>query len=285
MTAILHQPGAGEDAVADRIAAAALEQFAEFGIRRSTMDDIARRAGVSKMTVFRRFTNKQGLVEDVIARELRRALEEIDRRWGAGSTIEERLVEGFVFAVSFVSGHPLFDKLLRAEPELLLPLLTVDGGPVLALYRTLIAERLQVEVDAGRAAPANVDQASEVIARLAISLLLTREGSITLDDRSTIEALVRDTLLPMLRLRDRTGTVQLAGNLPVCRTDRRPRAPRQEVRCRAPGVAGRVQRSGRPGAASRRPGAAATQSTRWVPARPGCARQSPSFEPKFRRCR
>jgi TetR/AcrR family transcriptional repressor of uid operon len=216
---MLHQPGAGpvpgDDAIADRIAAAALEQFAEFGIRRSTMDDIARRAGVSKMTVFRRFTNKQGLVEDVIARELRRALEEIDRRWGAGSTIEERLVEGFVFAVSFVSGHPLFDKLLRAEPEMLLPLLTVDGGPVLALYRTLIAERLQVEVDAGRAAPADVDQAAEVIARLGISLLLTREGSITLDDRSTIEALVRDTLLPMLRLPGSTGTPQQAGTAPA----------------------------------------------------------------------
>src|SRR5215475_7425849 len=105
MIVMLQQPGAdpaARDDAADRIAAAALEQFAEFGIRRSTMSDIARRAGVSKMTVFRHFTNKQGLVEDVIARELRRALAEIDRRWGAGSTIEERLVEGFGFAVTFV---------------------------------------------------------------------------------------------------------------------------------------------------------------------------------------
>ena len=213
MTVIVHQPAAGpapgDDAVAGRIAAAALEQFAEFGIRRSTISDIARRAGVSKMTVFRHFTNKQGLVEDVIARELHRALAEIDRRWGAGSTIEERLVEGFGFAVSFVRGHPLFGKLLRAEPDMLLPLLTVDGAPLLALYRTLIAERLQPEIDAGRAAPANVDQASEVIARLGISLILTRDGAITLDDQSTIQALVRDTLLPMLRLPDTTGTTQV----------------------------------------------------------------------------
>lgn len=52
---------------------------------------------------------------------------------------------------------------------------------------------------AGRAAPADLDQAAEVIARLAMSLLLTREGTITLDDDDTIVALVRHTLLPMLR--------------------------------------------------------------------------------------
>ena len=64
-------------------------------------------------------------------------------------------MEGFGFALTFVPRAPAFDKLLRAEPELLLPLLTIDGAPVLALYRTLIAERLQVEIDAGHAAPAD----------------------------------------------------------------------------------------------------------------------------------
>lgn len=192
-------PALGEDELADRIAAAALDQFAEYGIRRSTIDDIAQRAGVSKMTVFRRFTNKQGLIEVVIAREFRRALAEIDRRWNAAATLEEQLVDGFGFAIGFVRGHALLDKLLRAESETLLPLLTVDGAPVLALYTTLIAQRLQVEVDAGHANPEDVDQASEVMARLGLSLLLTREGTITIEDRSTIVELVRHILLPILR--------------------------------------------------------------------------------------
>jgi TetR/AcrR family transcriptional regulator, repressor for uid operon len=203
MIAALHElpadPAPGEDAVVDRVAEAALAQFAEFGIRRSTMDDIARRAGVSKMTVFRRFTNKQGLLEVVIIREFRRAMAEIDRRWNAAATLEEQLVEGYGFAIGFVRGHPLLDKLLRAEPETLLPLLTVDGAPVLALYKTLIAERLQAEVDAGHAAPADIDQASEVMARLGLSLLLTPEGTITTDDQTTIVALVRHILLPILQ--------------------------------------------------------------------------------------
>src|SRR5215218_2347277 len=137
-------PAPGEDALIDRVAAAAFDSFVEYGIRRSTIEDVATRAGVSKMTVFRRFQNKQGLVQVVIAREIRRAMEQLDDVWEREHTLEQRLV----------LGHPLLDRLLRSEPELVLPLLTVDGAPALALYRELIATRLQAEVRAGRAAPA-----------------------------------------------------------------------------------------------------------------------------------
>ena len=192
-------PALGEDELLDRVTAAALDQFADFGIRRSTIDDVARRAGVSRVSVFRRVASKRGLVEIVIAREIRRGMTELDAAWERGQSLEERLVLGLSFAVRYVSGHPLFDRLLRSEPEFLLPLLTVDGGPVLALYRSLIADRLRVEIRAGRAATADVDVAAEVIARLALSLLLTRQGAITLDDNDSVLALVRLVLEPMLR--------------------------------------------------------------------------------------
>src|SRR4029077_20683382 len=90
-------PPVGEDDVFDRVAAAALAEFAEHGIRRTSMEDVARRADVSRMTVFRRFENKQGLVEVVIAREVRRGMEELDLLWEGAETLEERLVGGFTF--------------------------------------------------------------------------------------------------------------------------------------------------------------------------------------------
>jgi AcrR family transcriptional regulator len=191
-------PARGDDPTVDRIAAAAFEVFTEYGIRRATVDDVARRAGVSKMTVFRRFQSKQGLVGVVIAREIRRGMEELDRIWEREQTLEQRVVLGFSFAVEFVRGHALFDRLLRSEPEVILPLLTVDGAAALAIYRDLIGQRLRDEVRAGRAAPIDIDQAAEVLARLAISLVLTTEGTITLDDNETIVALVRNVVLPML---------------------------------------------------------------------------------------
>lgn len=192
-------PVVGDDALFDRVAAAALDEFAEHGIRRTSMEDIARRAGVSRMTVFRRFASKQRLVEIVIAREVRRGMQELDLLWEGAETLEDRLVAGFEFAGRYVSGHPLFDRLLRSEPDVLLPPLTLDGGPVLELYRSLIAHRLQAEVNAGRAATPDIDGVADVIARLAISLLLTRDGTITLDDPNSVRRLVNLTLLPMLR--------------------------------------------------------------------------------------
>ncbi len=195
-------PTVGEDALFDRVAAAALDEFAEHGIRRTSMEDVARRAGVSRMTVFRRFASKQRLVEVVIAREVHRGMQELDLLWEGAQTLEDRLVAGFEFAGRYVSGHPLFDRLLRSEPDVLLPPLTLDGGPVLELYRSLIANRLQAEVNAGRAATSDLDGVAEVIARLAISLLLTRDGTITLDDPHSVRRLVNLTLLPMLQPHD-----------------------------------------------------------------------------------
>jgi TetR/AcrR family transcriptional regulator, repressor for uid operon len=192
-------PVVGEDTLFDRVAAAALDEFAEHGIRRTSMEDVARRAGVSRMTVFRRFASKQRLVEIVIAREVHRGMQELDLLWEGAETLEDRLVAGFEFGGRYVRGHPLFDRLLRSEPEVLLPPLTLDGGPVLELYRSLIANRLQAEVNAGRAATPDIDGVAEVIARLAISLLLTRDGTITLEDPHSVRRLVNLTLLPMLR--------------------------------------------------------------------------------------
>ncbi len=192
-------PAVGEDALFDRVAVAALDEFAEHGIRRTSMEDVARRAGVSRMTVFRRFASKQHLVEVVIAREVHRGMQELDLLWEGAETLEDRLVAGFEFAGRYVRGHPLFDRLLRSEPDVLLPPLTLDGGPVLKLYRSLIANRLLAEVNAGRAATTDLDGVAEVAARLAISLLLTRDGTITLDDPHSVRRLVNLTLLPMLQ--------------------------------------------------------------------------------------
>lgn len=66
------------DPLTEQILDAAREQFTTFGLRRSTVDDVAKRAGVSRVTVYRRFGNKDGLVSACLIREYRRFVMDVD---------------------------------------------------------------------------------------------------------------------------------------------------------------------------------------------------------------
>ena len=64
----------GNDPVAETIVDAALEEFLAYGLRRTNVDVVARRAGVSRATLYRRFDGKDALVQAVLVRECRRPL-------------------------------------------------------------------------------------------------------------------------------------------------------------------------------------------------------------------
>ena len=184
--------------IPEQIAQAALEQFSEVGIRRSSVEDIARRAGIARVTIYRRVGGKDDLVRLVMEREASRAMDELDSALAGEQDPGVALELGFAFLVGFVREHPLFGRLLRTEPEFLLPLLTVSGGPFLAFYRSLIVERWATMLDRGTIEPVDVDRAAEAVARLALSLVLTPSEVIDADDPDAVAAFAREVLLPML---------------------------------------------------------------------------------------
>lgn len=57
------------DQATESILDAALVEFDQHGIRRVALDDVARRAGVSRTSIYRRFANKDDLVSAVVNRE------------------------------------------------------------------------------------------------------------------------------------------------------------------------------------------------------------------------
>jgi TetR/AcrR family transcriptional repressor of uid operon len=66
-----------DDALSQRILDAALELAAASGLRHLTMDDVATRARVGRMTVYRRFGSRAALVDALAVRECRRCLDKI----------------------------------------------------------------------------------------------------------------------------------------------------------------------------------------------------------------
>ncbi|NCL72581.1 TetR family transcriptional regulator [Rhodococcus sp. YH1] len=88
----------------------------DFGLRRTTLAEVARRAGVSRPTVYRRWPDTRALVADLLTREIRAVLPDLR---GEGP-VRPRVVRAVVTAVDEIGTHPLFEKILRSDPDLLM---------------------------------------------------------------------------------------------------------------------------------------------------------------------
>jgi AcrR family transcriptional regulator len=145
MTSLRHNPEktpdarpTGDDALLDAARAAILA----VGWRRTTLTDIARRAGVSRMTIYRRWPDMQTLLADLMTREWSGVVE--DAALGEGASPLERLAGGITATVAELRANELFAKIVEVDPELLLPYLLDRRGrtqdAILGLVEVVIAE-------------------------------------------------------------------------------------------------------------------------------------------------
>jgi AcrR family transcriptional regulator len=108
------------DATTEAILDATRASVLDFGIRRTTLTDVARRAGVSRMTVYRRYPDVDAVLRDLMTREFGAAMAEVaaDLTGDDGRT----RVRGHVLrSVEVFRANALMAKIVEAEPELLLP--------------------------------------------------------------------------------------------------------------------------------------------------------------------
>lgn len=187
-----------DNEVSQRVLDAALAVFEEFGIRGSTMNAIARRAGFGRATVYRRYPDKDAVVEAVLLREARRFLEWVDERIAHFIDPAEQTVECFVVVVTGLRQHALLNRLLTVEVEDSLPALTIDAGTILAVARGYLAGKLREHQAAGRIRSFDPEPVAEVFVRLAHSLLLIRTGCIPGEDDERSRAFAREHLVPII---------------------------------------------------------------------------------------
>jgi AcrR family transcriptional regulator len=130
--------------IPDAIANAVRESVLAVGVRRTTLTDVARRAGVSRMTLYRLVPDVETLLLDLMTRDLGRLLSEIEESVARKRTARARLVALSVEAARRLPEEPVFRRVLDVDPELLLPYLTVRIGSTqrlaLARVRRVIAE-------------------------------------------------------------------------------------------------------------------------------------------------
>ncbi|WP_019633260.1 TetR/AcrR family transcriptional regulator [Actinomadura atramentaria] len=182
------------DVLDTRILDAALAEFETYGPRRVSVEDVARRAGVARTTIYRRFGGKENLLQAVILREVRGFLTAIALATEDLPTPEDAIVEGFVAGLRDARTHPLLTRVLESEPEVFLPQLTMNGGAVMIAARDVIAARLRLARPDGD----DCTTVAEVLLRVALSLLLVPGGGLVLEDEAAMRAFARGYLTRML---------------------------------------------------------------------------------------
>ena len=171
----LVEPGQVDDR--DPVLDAALAAFLDFGIRRTSMGEIARRAGISPATLYRRYAAKSDVVMAVGLREASRDIAAIDARVDTSAAPEEQLTQMYLEVSRRVRGNKLLRRVLDTEPETVLPRLTLEAGPLLDIGRSYLADflgRLQRE---GHLPSYDVTPVVDWLARHAQSETLTPAAS------------------------------------------------------------------------------------------------------------
>jgi len=132
-----------ESSTAGRLLEAAYGCVMDVGLRRTTIADVARRAGVSRMTVYRQHVDLNSLVAALLTRELVAVLDAAAQEVAALPTARERLVEASILVVDRISRHPLYRRVLDVDPELLLPLVVDRFGSTQLAARDVVRQQLE----------------------------------------------------------------------------------------------------------------------------------------------
>lgn len=161
-----------ETAEADRqIVRAALACFGRFGVRKSTLEDIAREAGVSRATIYRYFQNKDTLLRIVISQEVARILSEVQKELKGTYPIDVKLARSFRVLEDELADHKVLHSVIELEPELILPQITVEGRASLAMLTSLLLPALRKAARAHEISPDALDDKCEWIARSVVGEL------------------------------------------------------------------------------------------------------------------
>lgn len=177
---------------------AALALYLEFGLRRTTMDDVASRAGVGRMTLYRQYPEKNALFQAVVLRECARSAQRVEKTLRKTEDPAQRFIEAFAQVVHGARHHPLIQRLMETEPQWLLPSLSVKADIIIAQGRPLVATYLRQEQARGLSINMDVDFLAELLLRLLQSLVLTPGGLIAPQSLTELRQVAQQHLLPLV---------------------------------------------------------------------------------------
>lgn len=166
----------------------------DVGLKRTTLTEVARRAGVSRMTIYRTWPDMESLLADLMTREWGTVLGGVLATRGEEPT-PRNIADGLVAAIVALRDNPLLRRILDLDPEVLLPYLLDRPGRVQEAVLAALAPRIEEGQDAGLLRSGDPRTLTRV-------LLLTAHGFTlslhTMTDDSHSERDLLDTLADIL---------------------------------------------------------------------------------------
>jgi AcrR family transcriptional regulator len=145
----------------------------DVGWRRTTLTEVARRAGVSRMTIYRAWPDMPSVLGDLMTREwgdvVAEAVADADEALGPDATAADRIVTEVVATVQALREDELFVRIVELDPQLLLPYVLTRRGRSQQAIAELTADRIREGQDDGSV------RAGEPVA-MARALLLAAHG-------------------------------------------------------------------------------------------------------------
>lgn len=185
---------------------AARAQFLRTGVRRTSGDDIARRAGVNRATLYRRVGTKDEIVRRTYLQETERALGVIEAATGPvpppGTADFEPvgfIERFFTVTITELRENPLLHQLLEIDREQTLLGLTLNAGETLTVSSHLVADRIRaLRAFVGNTEVDDVEDLAGTLARLAQSLLITPDAPPRLATADQMRSYARRVVAPMI---------------------------------------------------------------------------------------
>lgn len=177
---------------------AATTEFTNVGVRRANMDAVAKSAGVSRSTLYRRFANKDLLLAAVV-RRIQDATNARMTMVTHGHDPQRAVVEAFCESMCSIRSDPLLRRLIDSEPEAVQSLMGVAGPVAELAFKEQATGIMNVLVHRGAKMPQeDLLIAADVMCRIAASFINTRSAFIDMDDKTQVREFATRFLAPMV---------------------------------------------------------------------------------------
>ena len=181
-----------------RIIDAVIGELLVTPLRKLALEDVARRAGVTRMTVYRRFGDREHLIDATFAREVARFLDGVSAADDPDADPTERIATAFATALRLAHSHPVVAHWLATSPGDLLETILADDAFILAAGSAFIATGIGEMGPLRASTEAERQRLGELLARLFAALVLMPPPSVDVTDADQARNLARELIAPLI---------------------------------------------------------------------------------------